>query len=131
MPGLARAHCKQCCYCALLRESTRAVAKHGTASVEDSSSKSEFDFGRVDHRVVPLRRLEIVAGRESEFAGEHGAGELANPHVVDFHAVVVALAGDLDAVFGSGELVLQAEEVLVGLQFGIVLGDGPKLANAT
>ncbi len=44
--------------------------------------------------------------------------------VVVEHDRVVVLAGEPDLVLGGGQLLLQLQDVLVGLQVGIVLDDG-------
>ena len=47
------------------------------------------------------------------------------------HAVVVELAGVGDATLGAGQLLLQRQEVLVGLQVGVGLAQGEHLAQRT
>ena len=92
-------------------------------------------FRRFDHGIVSLRGLEVVArlkiqADEREVSGEEGAGELADRPVEGLDVLVVALAGDLDAVFGTGEFVLETEEAFVRLQFGIVFRDGEQAAES-
>ena len=81
--------------------------------------------GEVDARGVALRlvRLEELARREPERAGDHDAGERLDRVVVGQHGVVVDLPGDRDPVLRLGELALQLPEVLVRLQLRIRLGD--------
>ena len=91
-------------------------------------------FRRFDHGIVSLRGLEVVArlkiqADEREVSGEEGAGELADRPVEGLDVLVVALAGDLDAVFGTGEFVLETEEAFVRLQFGVVFRDGEQAAE--
>ena len=110
-----------------------AERKPGRATERPSGRnelESEFDFRRLDHHVMPLRGLEVFAGAQAEAACEEGAGELADAHVVPLHDLVVSLAGDGDAVFGASEFVLEADEVFVCLQFGVVFRDGEQAAEA-
>src|SRR5208337_426411 len=49
--------------------------------------------------------------------------------VVILDGLVIAAALDGDAVFGSGQLVLKGQEVLIGFEIGIVLDDGQQPAQ--
>src|SRR6476659_1515851 len=82
-------------------------------------------WGEVDARGAALRlvRLEELACREPERAGDRDAGEGLDRVVVGQHGVVVDLPGDRDPVLGLGKLALQLPEVLVGLQLRVRLGD--------
>ena len=61
--------------------------------------------------------------------GEEAVGELEDVGVIGLDGVVVILAGDGDAVFGAGEFVLQAEEIFVGFELGVVFDDGEEAAE--
>ena len=79
----------------------------------------EVDLGCFAVCRVALEVLVPVV--ESGKVGPDAVGELAHIHVVVFERLVVALAFDGDPVFGSGQLVRQAGELLVALQVGILL----------
>jgi hypothetical protein len=49
---------------------------------------------------------------------------LLNVSVVVLKRIVIPLALDGDAVFRPGEFILQAQEVLIGFQLRIILGNG-------
>ena len=56
-------------------------------------------------------------------AGEQQPGQRAHERVQLRDGVVVVLPGEGELVLGVGELALEVEEVLVGLEVGVVLGD--------
>src|SRR6266480_3849187 len=59
---------------------------------------------------------------EAEHVGDEVAREALDPGVQLQDGVVVELAGVGDAALGRSELLLEGQEVLVGLQFGVGLG---------
>jgi hypothetical protein len=87
----------------------------------------EVDFGDFAARGGGLEVgvVAFIAGP----GGEEAVGELADVGVIGLDGVVVVFAGDGDAIFGAGEFVLQAEEILVGLELGIVFDDGEEAAD--
>ncbi len=72
------------------------------------------------------RRLELEEfhGGEMESAGDHVTREALDGRVQVADIAVVEAAGGLDLVLRIGELVLEREEILVGFEVGIGLGDG-------
>ena len=52
--------------------------------------------------------------------GEDAVGKLADVGVIGLDGVVVIFAGDGDAVFRAGEFILEAEEIFVGFELGVV-----------
>ena len=68
--------------------------------------------------------LEHRFGLEAENRSPDVAGEAKHLVVVSLNYFIVALALSGDAVLGGFELGLQAQEVGVGLQFGISLVHG-------
>jgi len=83
--------------------------------------RSEIDGHRRTHRRV--FGLEVLSGREVAHVRNDGRRESLDPRVERPHVAVVEPAAGGDAIFGLGELPLQFEEVRVGLQGGVVLGD--------
>src|SRR3954468_6092609 len=71
-----------------------------------------------------LLDLEVLALADAEGVGEDVARERLGLRVQAEHRVVVELPGVGDAALRSGQLLLQVEEVGVGLEVGIRLGDG-------
>ena len=65
--------------------------------------------------------VEEVAPREPERARDQDAGEGRDGAVVVQHRSVVVLTREADLVLGRGQLLLEAQDVLVRLQFGVVL----------
>ena len=85
------------------------------------------------HRRCRLRSglgLEIGALLEAEQSGQDVLGEAADGGVELAGRVVEVLACHVDAVLRAFQLGLQLQEVLVGLQVGIVLGDGQQFAQS-
>src|SRR5208337_1505531 len=91
-----------------------------------------------------LRRAEIHLGSlarslgsnkvsiiplESSPPGKDVIREKTDVGVVILDGLVIAAALDGDAVFGSGQLVLKGQEVLIGFEIGIVLDDGQQPAQ--
>jgi hypothetical protein len=75
-------------------------------------------------------RLEVgvvafVAGPR----GEYAVGKLADVGVIALDGVVVVFAGDGDAIFGTGKFVLQAQEIFVGFELGVVFDDGKEATD--
>src|SRR5713226_2670888 len=69
-----------------------------------------------------LRSPEIIfVALEACPRGEQAIGEQPNVGVVVLQGIVVALALDGNTVLRPGQLVLQAEEVFIGLELGVVL----------
>src|SRR6516225_9404238 len=83
-----------------------------------SASVIEIHFGSLPRPFLGLE-VGVVAG-ESAHAGDEIVGEEREKRVVVLQRLVVAPALDGDAVLRSGELVLQAQEVLIGLQLRII-----------
>src|SRR5439155_5096455 len=65
--------------------------------------------------------LEVLAGPEAEAAGEQVGGEALDAGVKGPNGLVVELPRVRDAPLRRGQLLLEREEVLVGLQVGILL----------
>jgi hypothetical protein len=71
-------------------------------------------------------------GRCHKATHHHEVGrEGADGVVVGQHRVVVVLARVADAGLGVGQLLLQRQEILVGLQVGIVLRHGEQALQRT
>src|SRR4030067_3214394 len=68
--------------------------------------------------------LVILAGLEAEHVGDEARGEDLLAHVELHDGIVVELPGVGDLALGPGQLLLEHEEVLVGLELGVVLGHG-------
>jgi hypothetical protein len=79
-----------------------------TAFRSEASSTAQRDLGRSN---VPRNKV----------GGENGNGD-----VVLLHRIVIVLAGEGDLVLRGGELFLEGEEILVGLQVGVVFRHGQK-----
>ena len=73
--------------------------------------------------------LEEVAFGEVEHAGHDIGGEHLGLVVVTQDLVIVVLATEGDLVFRAGKFLLQGQEVLVGLEVGIVLHGQEELAQ--
>ena len=72
-----------------------------------------------------FRGLEVgVVPAETGVGGDDVVGEKANVGVVGLNGIVVTLAGDGDAIFGTSKLVLKAEKIFVGLELRIIFGQG-------
>src|SRR5580698_3818519 len=71
----------------------------------------EVDFGDFGAG-LEVGVVAFIAGP----GGEEAVGELADVGVIGLDGVVVIFASDGDAIFGAGEFVLQAEEILVGFE---------------
>src|SRR5262249_2167088 len=69
----------------------------------------------------------LVAGKAAH-AGDQAVGEERDESVVLLNHIVVAAPLDSDAVFGAGELVLQAEKIFIGFELGIVFRDDQQTA---
>src|SRR5438067_6930858 len=83
--------------------------------------RSEIYF-RHDPRRLRCFKVRVV-WFEAHAGREQAVGELLDVSVVIAQSAIVALALNRDAVFGSGEFILQAQEIFVGLQLRIVLDD--------
>src|SRR5262245_33476880 len=68
-----------------------------------------------------LGRLQQLGGAEAEGPGEDIVRERLALGVVLHHRVVERLAREGHLVLGAGELLLQPEHVLVGLEVGVLL----------
>jgi hypothetical protein len=79
----------------------------------------EIDLGGFAVSGVALEVFITVV--EAGHVGPDAVGKLADVDVVVFEDLVVALAFYGDAVFGSGELVGEAGELLVTLEVGVLL----------
>ncbi len=80
---------------------------------------SEFDFGCFLGTALRLKIL--LAIQMEQEAVRDTVRELADSAIEQFNGFVIALAGDIDAIFRSFQLILQIEEILVGFQVGIAL----------
>ncbi len=58
-------------------------------------------------------------------------GKGADGGIEDLHRLIIALAGDVDAVFRSFQLMLQIEKILVGFQVGIAFGHHQQAGQGT
>ena len=94
--------------------------------------RSPSTLAEVDaHRLAGggFLRLEIGLGFEVEHSREDAAGKLLAGVVVLQDLVVIELTRVGDASLGAGELLLEREEVLVGLQVGVGLGHREQLTK--
>src|SRR5262249_13714567 len=66
---------------------------------------------------------------EAEYAGHLDGREDLAPDVVVGGGVVERLPGEADLVLGRGQLLLQGEHVLVGLEVRVRLGQGEEPAQ--
>jgi hypothetical protein len=81
-------------------------------------------LGEVDLRGFAVGRISLevlIPVMEAGHIRPDAIGELANVDVVVLEDLVVALAFDGDAVFGSGQLIGEPGELLVALQVGVLL----------
>ena len=85
------------------------------------ATDSELDGRTVRRGLVGLEVLPLL---ELERPGEEHGRELLDLGVVVEHAVVVELPRVGDPVLGGGQLLLQLQEVLVGLEVGVGLAEG-------
>ena len=85
----------------------------------------------VDVRDVLGLRLgvEEVALGEAEHAGDQHSREGLDAGVVVEHGGVVMLARERDLVLGGGQLLLELEDVLIGLELRVVLDDREQRAQ--
>src|SRR5688572_5233160 len=97
---------------------TRASAKKRPAISTAAALPLEPDLGRSGG---VRGGFEERLGLEADESGHDVAREQAQSRVVLAHGVVEAPPLHGDPVLGAGELCLQSEEVLVGLQLGILL----------
>src|SRR4029079_3640622 len=67
--------------------------------------------------------VEELAGREAADAGDEVAGDRRDRGVVVEDGGVVVLAAERDLVLGRRQLLLELEDVLVGLEVWVVLDD--------
>src|SRR3972149_4154795 len=88
----------------------------------------EADLG--DCSLCGVFNLEEIPLGEAEHAGDDVRGEHLNLVVEAEDLVVVALPCEGDLVLGAAKLFLEGEEVLVGLEVGIVLHDEHELAES-
>src|SRR6476660_7042862 len=106
------------------RASTAAQAAIATKVDACTWSEPDSDVG-------PGRRLDLVVrlrpepGRSGDERRRHGLRR----GVVGLHRVVVELPRVADPVLGVGQLGLQGEEVLVGLELRVRLGEGEQPAE--
>ena len=89
-----------------------------------AAAGSELDGRR---RACRLVGLEVLAPLEVEHPGVEHRGELLELVVVLQHGVVVELPGVGDPALGGRQLLLQCQEVLVGLQVGVRLAECEQL----
>src|SRR3989338_7431929 len=106
----------------------RVVARRARSCCSKKPKLLERNLGRLAF----LGRLggdEQLRGAEAEGAGEHHVGEGLALGVVFHHRIVERLAGEGDLVLGAGELLLQAEDILVRLQVRVGLEYREQLAE--
>jgi len=77
-------------------------------------------------------RIDLQEAREFEVeeAGDHVVREILGGIVVPQHGVIERLARERDLVLGSGQLFLELDHVLAGLEIRIGLGQGKKPAES-
>src|SRR6185369_12915979 len=85
------------------------------------SPQAQIDLG---HRLVRLGRGEQLRRLEGEEAGDEITGEALLARVVVGDGVVVVLPRETDLVLRRRQLLLQAQDVLVGLELRVVLHQG-------
>src|SRR5690348_11016768 len=90
------------------------------AFTRDTGSELHFD---VLLRGVIVRQVEELALLEAQGLGDHVAGEDLHLDVQVAGVGVVEAAGGLDLILGVAQLVLEVQEVLVGLQVRIRFGN--------
>src|SRR5580698_38442 len=73
--------------------------------------------------------LKVWLGLEAGYSGPNTVGELANEGVVVLNKLVVAPAFLTDPILATLELGLKGDEVLVGLQVGVIFRDGEQSAQ--
>ena len=114
-----------------IAEYMRAIhaGRCAAARLLDQRSRSELHARRLGDRggVVDLEELAL---REAEAAHEQRVREDLDLGVELAHAAVVEAARGLDLVFGVDQLGLQLQEVLVGLQLRVRLGDREDRSSA-
>src|SRR3954463_7920986 len=89
---------------------------------------AEGDFGRLA-LFGRLGGLQELGRPEAECAGEEVVRHGLALGVVLHHRIVIGLPREGDLVLGAGELFLQREHVLVGLEVGVLLENGNQLAE--
>ena len=89
--------------------------------------RREVDLGHAGIAPQRLVHLEELLEREVAEPRDDHRRERLHPAVVVPDVAVVEAARGLEPVLGVGQLRLQREEVLVGLQVRVVLGDGQQL----
>ena len=73
--------------------------------------------------------FKVSAFLKAEQSGKDILGEAADAGIEFLRRVVEVGTCHVDAVFGTFQLGLQFQEILVGLQLGIVLRDGKQFAE--
>jgi hypothetical protein len=111
-----------------LAEMGRSTLRPYVLMRESGFSGGELDLGdfAAGGAGLEVGVVAFVAGP----SGEEAVGELADVGVVGLDGVVVVLAGDSDAVFGSGELILQAEKIFVGFELRIIFDDSEQATES-
>ena len=92
----------------------RGAAPKDTAGTSRSAGSSSSKNGRLETFAMPAKKRD---------------GNVLDLDVEVAHGHVVEAPRGLDLVLGVGELVLELEEVLVGLQIRVGLRDGEQLAQ--
>ncbi len=99
--------------------------RRGSASL---SGALEFDF---DQLAVGVGDLEHVAALEMHEAGDEDVGDLSDASVVGVDVIIEKFAAVGDTFFEFGDAILQLEEILVGLELGIILRNGEEAVKST
>ena len=74
--------------------------------------------------------LEVAFDAETEYISKEVGRETANGNIVSLCCFIEQTTGLGDTVLGAFELCLQFAELLIGLQVGIVLGDGEQASQS-
>ena len=107
------------------RRRLRGVRRQG-AGVAAQRGDGRVPLAEVDPGRLALLAdgLEVLGLADAEDVGDDVRRHRLDLRVEVPHGGVVVAAGRRDAVLGGGQLLLEGEEVLVGLEVGVGLGDG-------
>src|ERR1700679_2246255 len=90
----------------------------------------ELDLGRIARGGVCFK-IRVLVSLEAEHSSPDAIGKGTNVGVVIAQYGVIACARDLDAVFRSGNFILQAHELLVRLELRIVFRKRKKATKSS